>query len=58
MLSLIIPVYNEEKHVRDFVNHLIRIKFTIPVEFIFVDDGSSDGTVNALNELKRLYKLS
>jgi len=53
MVSLIIPVYNEEKivgstvkTVRDYMEN----NFKDDYEVIFVDDGSSDGTLDIINE--------
>ena len=54
MLSLVIPCYNEEDNVEDFYNQTVyafdsKIK---DFEIVFVDDGSSDKT---LDKLKKLY---
>ena len=50
-LSLIIPVFNESVTVRRFVNEVAQIfanqKF-LEIEFIFVNDGSSDNTLEEL----------
>lgn len=52
MLSLVIPFYNCEKNVADTVEKVIayREKYNPQMEFIAVDDGSSDKT---LSEIKR-----
>ena len=54
MLSLVVPCYNEEDNVEDFYNQTVyafdsKIK---DFEIVFVDDGSSDKT---LDKLKKLY---
>jgi polyisoprenyl-phosphate glycosyltransferase len=43
-LSLILPCFNEESNIRPLYASLISACEEIPLEFIFVDDGSSDGT--------------
>jgi len=42
LLSVVIPVYNEEKTLREIVRRVQGV--SIPKEIIIVDDGSSDGT--------------
>ena len=52
-LSLIIPCYNEEGNVEKFFD-LVNEKFESRVEdyeFVFVNDGSTDGTRAALKSL-------
>ncbi len=53
MLSLVIPCYNEEENVENFYNETVKaFKGKIEsYEFVFVDDGSKDKT------LERLHKL-
>ena len=52
-LSLVIPCFNEEGNVKKMYNETVRV-FDGKVsdyEFVFVDDGSTDGTYSALKEL-------
>ena len=55
-LSIVIPVYNEEKNVallhQSIRNTLDKTDFKY--EIIFVDDGSTDNTFNILNNLKKV----
>jgi glycosyltransferase involved in cell wall biosynthesis len=51
-LSVVIPVYNEESNVAELHARLDRV-IAEPAEFIFVDDGSTDGTYEALQEIAR-----
>ncbi len=50
-LSVVISVYNEEENIRPLKEQLTSALKGIDYEIIFVDDGSSDGT---LSELKKL----
>ena len=44
-LSIIIPVYNEEKTVAEIIKRVIAVKIpNVEKEIIVVDDGSTDGT--------------
>jgi len=52
-LSLIVPCYNEEGSVRAFYDAAAAAFRDAPcaLEFVFVDDGSADGTLDALRAL-------
>ncbi len=65
LLSVIVPCYNEQEVLKYFYDELNRISekmSEINFEFIFVDDGSSDHTLDILKELasqdKRITYLS
>lgn len=49
--SIIVPVYNAEKYLHDCINS-IRIQSCADFEVLFVDDGSTDGTLNLLGRFK------
>lgn len=55
LLSVIVPCYNEEENIRDFYDELFRNTFfeekEIEVEVIYVDDGSTDKTVQEIRKL-------
>lgn len=54
MISIVIPVYNEEKNVallQGKINDVMR-KLAEPYEVIFIEDGSTDGTLKILKSLK------
>jgi glycosyltransferase involved in cell wall biosynthesis len=52
-LSIIIPVYNEEKTILKVLDKVKKVKLNdITKEIILVDDFSTDGTKNILSELK------
>jgi dolichyl-phosphate beta-glucosyltransferase len=49
--SVVVPLYNEEKRLKDFVPYLIEYlgkKYGREFELLLVDDGSSDNTVSLL----------
>ena len=50
-LSLIVPCKNEELNIKSIVNDC-REKLNFPYELIFIDDRSSDQTLNIMNECK------
>src|SRR4030065_1115158 len=55
-LSIIIPVYNEEKSLEDIVDRVMVFTFAnIDKEIIISNDGSSDGTFDIIQKLKSKY---
>lgn len=51
LLSIVIPCFNEEPCIAEFIQTVDSIKVNIPLEFIFVDDGSTDKTLSILQTL-------
>lgn len=56
LLSLIIPVFNEEKNILPLINRLHPIIKNYNYEIIFIDDGSKDNTVNQIKKIARKDK--
>jgi glycosyltransferase involved in cell wall biosynthesis len=56
-LSIIVPVYNEEKTILEILNRLKAVQFPCDYEIIIVDDGSQDRTPIILSQLKNFYKI-
>ena len=52
LLSIIIPVYNEQSTIAEIIEKVSRVTLPIKTEIIVIDDGSTDGTARAL-ELSR-----
>jgi polyisoprenyl-phosphate glycosyltransferase len=54
LISVVVPVYNEEENIRPFHDELTRAVDGLPAgfEIIFVDDGSSDHTFETIQELQ------
>ena len=58
MLSIIIPVYNENKYIRPLLKKVIDI-YQIKKDIIVIDDGSNDGTTEILKkEFKKLKSIN
>ena len=53
-LSLVVPVFNEEENILILYSRVVAVLDAqgIDFEIIFVDDGSSDGSVQCLSELR------
>jgi len=58
MFSIVIPVYNEEDSLQELCAGIIAVSenISIPVEIVFVNDGSTDGTQAVIEELARQYQ--
>ena len=50
-LSIIIPVYNEANYLEKFTENLLNSFKEDDVEFIFINDGSTDGSDKLLLSL-------
>jgi glycosyltransferase involved in cell wall biosynthesis len=55
-ISVVVPSYNEEGNIEVLATKLVQVLKTTAYEYevIFVDDGSSDGTLNSLKSLGNL----
>lgn len=55
-LSIVVPVYNEEKTIEKLLNRVFDVDFnTVKLEVVVVNDGSRDNTLKVLNSLKEKY---
>lgn len=54
LLSIVVPCYNEEQTVEIFYQEILKIEpqlKSVEIEFVFVDDGSKDGTLEIFRKL-------
>ncbi len=54
ILSLVVPCYNEEEALPIFYEEACKVTDTmkeVDIEFLFIDDGSKDGTMKVVHEL-------
>lgn len=51
-LSLVVPVYNEERQLREVIERLMQVSCPVEREWIFVDDKSKDGSLAILKDLQ------
>lgn len=59
MISVIVPCYNEEQSLHYFYEEMERVAAQMPenaFEYLFVDDGSKDGTMQCIRELREKDK--
>lgn len=54
LISIVVPLYNEEQSIRELIDRIHRaLSGKWPFEYVFVDDGSTDGSFGRLKEEKR-----
>ncbi len=51
-LSILMPVYNEEKTIEEIVNRVLNTRFDSEIELIIVNDCSTDDTAKVLSQIK------
>lgn len=58
-ISIVIPCFNEEEAIPIFYEETLRVLKTMSLpsfEFVFIDDGSSDRTLEVLKEISTYNK--
>lgn len=61
LISVIIPVYNVEKYIRDCIESIIiqtvdGLSFDKSIEVIFIDDGTPDNSAEIIREYQNIYR--
>lgn len=56
LLSIIIPVYNMEKYLKECLDSCVKKKYQDKIEIIIVDDGSTDNSVAISEGYKQRFK--
>lgn len=56
-LSIIVPVYNEERQLESVVDVLFKTPYPLRCEWIFVDDASTDKSFEILKKLQERYSF-
>ena len=52
-LTIIVPVYNEVRTVRAVIDRLLVLDLPLPAQILVVDDGSTDGTQEVLQQVEQ-----
>lgn len=52
MISIIIPVYNEQDSIHELYKKIVDEIYELNYEIIFIDDGSTDDTVKKINSIE------
>ena len=56
VVTIITPVYNGEKFLAETIDSVINASISIPYEFLVLNDGSLDSTMEILEENDDLYQ--
>ena len=61
LLSVIVPCYNEQENIQDFYDELMKNEAffkerDVDIELVYVNDGSTDKTVDMVKELNNKDK--
>ena len=57
LISIVVPVYNEAQTVADVIQRLVAIDLPAPREILVVNDGSTDGTREVLDQMVQRPEL-
>ena len=55
LLTIIVPTYNEVDNIANFIKKIKEILKNINFQILFVDDNSTDGTIDKINKFKEKY---
>ena len=54
-LSIVVPVYNEEKTIYEILNKICSKEYGVPYEVLVIDDGSTDKTIKQIEKVAAKY---
>jgi dolichol-phosphate mannosyltransferase len=54
-VSVVIPAYNEDGNILELTNRVAKVLCDYPHEILFVDDGSTDRTLELIKRMQRIY---
>jgi len=54
LISIIVPVYNEEETIDEVISRIISLGRKLSIEIIVVDDGSEDNTLNIIKKYDQI----
>jgi len=59
-ISVVVPLFNEEESLVELYEQLSKAVCSLekPIEFLFIDDGSTDGSMQVLTELHKKRSTS
>ena len=57
LISIVVPVYNEARTVAEVIQRLVAIDLPAPREILVVNDGSTDGTRDVLDQITERPEL-
>lgn len=55
-ITVIIPIYNTEKYIKNCLDSLVQVQIFTDCEIILIDDGSSDRSAEIAQEFVNKYK--
>ncbi len=56
-VSIVVPVLNERENIEELVERLYKAMRRRSYEIVFVDAGSTDGTVEKIKEISNMYEI-
>jgi SAM-dependent methyltransferase len=51
LLTVVMPVYNEQSTIRASLERLVKTEFPLPTEILVIDDGSTDRSIEEIGDL-------